>query len=248
MQRTPKQENTLKENYKMKTDKTNVGELFDSISPSYDFLNHFFSLNIDKLWRKKVVKQLSNKKDKVLDIATGTCDLAIEIIKQDKAKLIVGIDLSEGMLKKGQQKIDKLKLSNEITLRQEDCHSLSFEDNSFDAAVVGFGVRNFRDLDLGLREINRVLKPKGEFIVLEFSKPRYKIISFFYNLYLNHILPFLGRLFSKHLYAYSYLPNTINEFVYGKEFVERLINAGFEKATYKEVSFGIATIYKAVKR
>ncbi|MCK9164010.1 MAG: class I SAM-dependent methyltransferase, partial [Bacteroidales bacterium] len=143
---------------------------------------------------------------------------------------------------------NRLNLSEIITLKQENCLNLSFEDNSFDAVVVAFGVRNFSDLLKGLKEIYRVLKPDGEFIVLEFSKPKYSIISFFYNLYLNNLLPLIGRMFSKHLYAYTYLPNTINEFVYGEKFIEKLNRAGFVNAEYKEVSFGIATIYKAIKR
>lgn len=230
-----------------KADKTQVGQLFDSISEHYDFLNHFLSFNIDKKWRRKAIKELSIGKDLVLDVATGTCDLAIEIINQKKANHIIGIDLSKGMLDKGQEKIDRLNLSEIITLKQENCLNLSFEDNSFDAVVVAFGVRNFSDLLKGLKEINRVLKPNGEFIVLEFSKPKYSIISFFYNLYLNKILPLIGRLFSKHIYAYTYLPNTINEFVYGKKFIEKLNEAGFQNSTYKELTFGVATIYKAFK-
>lgn len=232
----------------IKADKTQVGQLFDSISGQYDFLNHFLSFNIDKIWRRKTIKQLSSGNDLVLDVATGTCDLAIEILNQQKANHIIGIDLSQGMLDKGQKKINSLNLNEKITLKQDDCHNLSFEDNSFDAVVVGFGVRNFRDLLQGLKEINRVLKPDGEFIVLEFSKPKYKLISFFYNLYLNHILPLIGRLFSKSIYAYTYLPNTINEFVYGKKFIEKLNDAGFNNSTYKELTFGVATIYKTFKK
>jgi demethylmenaquinone methyltransferase / 2-methoxy-6-polyprenyl-1,4-benzoquinol methylase len=232
----------------MQIDKTQVGELFDSISKRYDFLNHFLTLDIDKIWRRKTVKQLSCPKEKVLDIATGTCDLAIEILKQNKAKSIIGIDLSKGMLEKGQAKIDKLHLNNQITLKQEDCHNLSFEDNSFDAALVGFGVRNFRDLDKGLREINRVLKPGGEFIVLEFSKIKYPIISFFYGIYLNHLLPTIGKAISKHNIAYTYLPQSIGEFPCGQDFLERLNKAGFKDASYKELTFGIVTIYKSIKK
>lgn len=231
----------------MKLDKTQVGQLFDSISLHYDFLNHFLSFNIDKKWRKKAIKELSFGKEKVLDVATGTCDLAIEILKQEKAKHIVGIDLSKGMLEKGQEKINKLNLNDKITLKQEDSQNLSFEDNSFDAVVVGFGVRNFNDLEKGLQEMFRVLKPNGELIVLEFSKPKYPFISFFYNLYLNHILPLIGRLFSKHIYAYTYLPTTINEFVYGKNFIEKLKGVGFQKTSYKELTFGVVTIYKGFK-
>jgi len=232
----------------MGVDKTQVGGIFDLISKRYDFLNHFLSLNIDKFWRRKTVNQLSSPKDKVLDIATGTCDLAIEVLKQNKAKKIIGIDLSQGMLEIGQKKIDKLNLNNQITLRIEDCHNLSFEDNSFDAALVGFGVRNFRDLDKGLSEINRVLKPGGEFIILEFSKIKYPIISFFYGIYLNHLLPTIGKAISKHNIAYTYLPKSIGEFPSGQDFLERLNKAGFKDASYKELTFGIVTIYKSIKK
>lgn len=232
----------------MEIDKTQVGSLFDSISKNYDFLNHLLTLNIDNIWRKKAIKQLSSKRGIVLDVATGTCDLAIEVLKQDKAQSIIGIDLSKGMLEKGQEKIDRLKLNDKITLKQEDCHTLSFEDNYFDAATVGFGVRNFRELDKGLKEINRVLKPGGEFIVLEFSKIENPILLFFYNIYFNHILPTIGRMVSKHNYAYTYLPKTVNEFVCGEEFIEKLQQAGFTKASYKTLTFGIVTIYKAVKK
>jgi demethylmenaquinone methyltransferase/2-methoxy-6-polyprenyl-1,4-benzoquinol methylase len=231
----------------MKEDKKQVGELFDSISLKYDFLNHFLSFNIDKKWRKKAVKELSSKKEKLLDVATGTCDLAIEVLRQGKAEQIIGVDLSKGMLEKGQEKINKLNLNRNITLLKEDCQNLSFEDNSFDSAMVGFGVRNFNDLDKGLKEIFRVLKPKGEFVVLEFSKPKYKIILYFYNIYLNKLLPLIGRLFSKHIYAYTYLPNTIKEFIYGQEFIGKLKEIGFENATTKELTFGVATIYKSIK-
>jgi demethylmenaquinone methyltransferase/2-methoxy-6-polyprenyl-1,4-benzoquinol methylase len=173
--------------------KNNINELFDNISKSYDFLNHLLTLNIDKKWRKKAVKLIDNKKNLVLDIATGTCDLAIEIINQEKAKEVFGVDFSSKMLEIGGRKIKERNLEKRIKLFEEDSCKLSFDDNTFDAVTVGFGVRNFYDLDSGLKQMLRVLKPNGELIILEFSLPKNKIIRKVYEFYFLNILPRLAK-------------------------------------------------------
>lgn len=232
---------------KVKERKNNIGSLFDNIAKHYDLLNHLLSLNIDKIWRRKAIKKLSTTKENLLDVATGTCDFALEIIKQDKAKNITGIDLSKEMLAVGKHKVEKANLSSRITLQQEDCTNLSFPDESFDALTCAFGVRNFNNLDKGLEEMFRVLKPKSEIVILEFSYPKNVIIRFFYNFYFTCILPLIGKLISKDKSAYTYLPKSVKGFIWGEEFLSHLTKVGFSNTEYKTLTFGIATIYKAVK-
>ncbi len=223
-------------------EKKNIGSLFDGIAKSYDFLNHFLSLNIDKKWRKKAIVMLKPCNN-LLDVATGTCDFAIEILKQNKTKQIYGIDVSKEMIAIGRKKIDNLKTSANIQLGQENVCSLSFKDNSFEAVTCAFGVRNFSDLDRGLKEMFRVLKENGQIIILEFSYPQNPVIKFFYNLYFTIVLPLIGKLVSKDKQAYSYLPKSVKTFYQGEIFLQHLQQAGFKNTTYRSLTFGICTIY-----
>ncbi len=235
--------------YKNSTDskKYQVAEMFNNIANKYDFLNHFLSLGIDKLWRNKVISILKKyQPNNILDIATGTGDLAIAALKL-KPKKITGIDISIGMLKIGIEKIKKKKLENIIELLEGDSENIQFGDKSFDAAVVAFGVRNFENLQKGLLEIHRVLKPASPFIVLEFSKPGKPLIKQAYNIYFNNILPFIGKIFSKDNSAYTYLPESVNAFPEGNAFLEELKKAGFKSFKEHRISFGIASIYIAEK-
>ncbi len=230
-----------------KSKKQQVEEMFDSISKRYDFLNHFLSLGIDKLWRKKAVANLKASQPKlILDMATGTADLAIECLKVNPDK-VIGVDLSEGMLSMGRTKLSKAGLSDKIELRKGDSERLLFEDNTFDACTVGFGVRNFENLDQGLSEIHRVLKPGAMFVVLEFSKPKVFPVKQMYNLYFNTILPLWGRYISKNNSAYSYLPESVKHFPDGSEFIQHLQKVGFSSCSQKTLSFGICSIYTGLK-
>ncbi|MEE4286980.1 MAG: bifunctional demethylmenaquinone methyltransferase/2-methoxy-6-polyprenyl-1,4-benzoquinol methylase UbiE [Mariniphaga sp.] len=227
--------------------KGQVEEMFDHISHRYDLLNHLLSANIDKLWRKKSIKMLHKFQPRsILDIATGTGDFAIAAAKLNPEK-IVGIDLSEGMLKVGRQKIEKRGLSHLIELQKADSEALPFDNNTFDAAIVAFGVRNFENLEKGLAEIYRVLRPGGAFIVLEFSLPKNKVFRNLYFFYFIKVLPWLGRLVSKDNRAYTYLPESVREFPDGADFVRILEKTGFVKSRWMSQTMGIAAIYESQK-
>jgi demethylmenaquinone methyltransferase / 2-methoxy-6-polyprenyl-1,4-benzoquinol methylase len=227
--------------------KLQVEEMFDEISPRYDLLNHLLSINIDKTWRRKAIQMLRPYKPAtILDVATGTGDFAVEAAKLNPHS-ITGIDLSEGMLKVGRQKIESKNLSAIIELRKADSENLPFNDEVYDAATVGFGVRNFENLKKGLAEIFRVLKPGGVFVVLEFSRPKNVFFRKLYFLYFKKVLPFMGRLVSKSNRAYSYLPESVLEFPDGDEFAAILSTTGFKNVSYKLLTLGIATIYVAQK-
>jgi len=227
--------------------KGQVEEMFNNISPKYDLLNHLLSANIDKVWRKNVIRKIRPyKPERILDIATGTADFAIAASRIEGAK-ITGIDISEGMLKIGQKKVLKRNLSDRIKLVKADSENLPFEDNSFDVATVGFGVRNFENLEKGLSEIVRVLKPEGVFFVLEFSKPKKTPFKQVYRIYFNCILPFVGRIISKDKSAYAYLPESVNEFPCGEDFLAVLANVGLINNNFYSQTFGIATIYESHK-
>lgn len=221
--------------------------MFDSISGRYDFLNHFLSLGIDKGWRRKAIAKLrSDKPQQILDVATGTADLAMEALSLNPKK-IVGVDLSEGMLGVGRKKIHAAGRDSIIELQKGDSEKLLFGNDSFDACTVGFGVRNFEHLDQGLAEIHRVLKPGARLVVLEFSKPTVFPVKQVYNFYFNAILPFWGRFISKDQSAYTYLPESVRHFPDGAAFLERLQAAGFKDTTQDKLSFGICSIYTGVK-
>ncbi len=221
--------------------------MFDSISKRYDFLNHFLSLGIDRGWRRKAIDLLKPFNPKqILDVATGTGDLAIEALRLNPDK-IVGVDLSEGMLSMGRVKIKQIGKDSIISMHKGDSEKLLFDDNSFDACTVGFGVRNFENIDLGLAEIHRVLKPGAMLVVLEFSKPAKFPVKQLYNLYFNTILPFWGRYISKSQSAYSYLPESVRHFPDGDEFIKHLSSVGFKACTARTLTFGICSIYTGLK-
>lgn len=221
--------------------------MFDHISPRYDFLNHFLSMGIDIRWRKKAISKLKKYQPKtILDVATGTGDFAIEAMTL-QPESITGIDLSEGMLQKGRKKIADKKLENTIQLLKGDSEALPFPDNQFDAVTVAFGVRNFENLNKGLTEINRVLKPGGILIVLEFSKPTVFPVKQLYGFYFKYLLPLMGKVISSDNSAYTYLPESVKAFPDGKTFVNILNECGFTNGSYDSLSFGIASIYKAGK-
>ena len=218
--------------------------MFNSI---HSFLNHFLSAGIDKLWRKKVRKILIPKHPKtILDVATGTGDLAVELAKL-KPDTIIGIDIAAEMLEIGKQKIKKKNLDNIISLQVGDSENIDFPDNYFDAVTVAFGVRNYENLLKGLKEMNRVTKPGGTVVVLEFSKPRKFPVKNIYNFYFKNILPALGKIVSKNNEAYSYLPDSVSKFPEGDVFIAELVKAGYKNPSQKRLTFGISTIYAATK-
>lgn len=223
--------------------KEQVAKMFDNISHKYDFLNHFLSLGIDIYWRKKAIKLLSSSKPKyILDIATGTGDFAIEALHLLPDK-VIGVDISAGMLKYGNEKIVKLGLEQKIELILGDSEKLPFDDNTFDAITVSFGVRNFEHLEKGLIDMFRVLKPGGKALVLEFSKPRSFPMKQLYNFYFKNILPVLGKMFSKDNTAYTYLPESVNAFPDGEDFLKVFESSGFKKTKCIPLTFGISSIY-----
>lgn len=227
--------------------KGQVEEMFNRISKRYDLLNHLLSANIDKVWRRKTITKLEVFQPKnILDIATGTGDFAIAASKLEGVK-ITGIDISAGMLEVGRKKIIKKNLSGSIELLKADSENLPFEDEIFDAAIVGFGVRNFENLEKGLSEIKRVLKPGGVFFVLEFSKPQKAPFKQLYHFYFTKILPLVGRMISKDSNAYTYLPESVNKFPDGDIFLTILANVGFKETKCFPQTFGIASIYEAHK-
>lgn len=227
--------------------KEQIAKMFNNISHRYDFLNHFLSLGIDKLWRKTAIGFLKPLHPQfILDVATGTGDFAIQALNLNPRK-ITGIDISEGMLSIGTQKIQKLKLSHRIELLKGDSENLQFADDTFDAVTVGFGVRNFENLEEGLSEIRRVLKPGAMLVVLEFSRPRRFPMRQLYNFYFKNILPGLGRLISKDKSAYTYLPESVEAFPDGTDFENILNRVGFKETACKPLTFGISSIYTARK-
>ncbi len=227
--------------------KEQVATMFNNISKKYDFLNHFLSLGIDILWRKKAIKLLKPHQPKViLDIATGTGDFALEALSLNPTK-IIGIDISEGMLAVGKNKIKEKGVDDIIDLQLGDSESLPFDNDYFDAYTVGFGVRNFENLEKGLSEMLRVLKPNGKAVILEFSKPKKFPIKQLYNFYFNNILPGIGKLVSKDNAAYTYLPESVNAFPEGNEFVQILTKLGYKEIKNMPLMFGIASIYYATK-
>lgn len=230
-----------------KPEKEKVRSMFNDIAYRYDFLNHFLSAGIDIQWRKKVRKLLSSSNPKqLLDVATGTGDLAIELSKLQPEK-ITGIDIAVEMLEIGRQKIIDSGLDTIIQLQEGDAENLNFDNETFDAITVAFGVRNFETLQKGLKEMHRVLKKGGIVAVLEFSKPKSFPIKQLYNFYSKYILPKLGRLVSKSNAAYNYLPESVQKFAEGQAFLDELGMAGFANPKQKRLSLGIATIYYAIK-
>jgi demethylmenaquinone methyltransferase/2-methoxy-6-polyprenyl-1,4-benzoquinol methylase len=228
--------------------KDQVADMFNDIAPRYDFLNRFLSAGIDVSWRRKALNELKSIHPKtMLDVATGTGDVAIMAAKMLQPDKIVGIDISEGMLGLGKKKLLNLGLKQQIELQTGDSEAINFPDASFDAVTVAFGVRNFEHLEKGLGEIRRVLKPGGKLVVLEFSKPKIAGIQQLYNLYMGIVAPGMGKLFSKNKKAYQYLNDSVQHFPEGKAFVEIMNKVGYTENTCKRLSFGICSIYCGVK-
>jgi demethylmenaquinone methyltransferase / 2-methoxy-6-polyprenyl-1,4-benzoquinol methylase len=227
--------------------KDSVKKMFDDISPKYDFLNHFLSFGIDITWRRKLVGMLGELKPvDVLDVATGTGDLAVAIAGIAKGK-IVGIDISAGMLEIARAKVERKGLNKLVTFRQGDAEKIPFSDNSFDAVTVAFGVRNYENLEKGLSEMRRVLRAGGTMMILEFSSPRAAPFKQLYRFYSKYMIPFFGRLVSKHSNAYTYLPESVAAFPSGKDFLAILEHSGMKNCRVRQLSFGIASIYCAEK-
>jgi demethylmenaquinone methyltransferase/2-methoxy-6-polyprenyl-1,4-benzoquinol methylase len=230
-----------------KSKKEEVAEMFNNISAKYDFLNHFLSLGIDKLWRKKAVKMLQEIAPKrILDIATGTGDFALESLRLNPEE-VVGVDISEGMLSKGREKMLKKKVDHIISMKLGDSEELDFDDNYFDALTVGFGVRNFENLEKGLAEMLRVVRPGGKLLILEFSKPKKFPIKQYFAFHSKYIIPFFGKRISKDEKAYAYLPESVAAFPEGKDFEDILNKMGYKNIKSTLVSGGIATIYAGTK-
>ena len=229
--------------------KQQVAAMFDQIAFRYDFLNRFLSGGIDKYWRKRAIAELKELQPrKVLDVATGTADVAIMTYKYLKPEKIIGIDISEGMLKLGQQKVDKILHDKQIELLKGDSEAINFPNETFDAITVAFGVRNFENLEKGLAEMFRVLKPGGKVVILEFSKPRKTGFKNLYNLYMNLIAPRAGQWLSKNKDAYQYLNQSVKAFPEGETFLHILQQVGFSNTTLKRLSLGICTIYCGRKK
>ncbi len=235
--------------YKDKLDskKEQVAEMFNKISPKYDLLNHLLSLGIDIIWRKKAINYLQKDAPKlILDIATGTGDFAIEALALNPDK-IIGVDISEGMLSEGRKKMVRRGLQEKIEMLMGDSEGLLFEDNKFDAVIVSFGVRNFENLEKGLADMYRVLKPGGKTVILEFSKPRSFPTKQAFGFYSHVILPQIGKIVSKDNSAYTYLPESVEAFPDGENFLAVLKKVGFHSTLCKPLTFGISSIYVGQK-
>jgi demethylmenaquinone methyltransferase/2-methoxy-6-polyprenyl-1,4-benzoquinol methylase len=237
-------DNIVPFNESQQSKKEQVAAMFDQIAFRYDFLNRFLSGGIDVSWRKRAIRELKEVNPRmVLDVATGTADVAIMTSKYLNPEKIIGIDISEGMLNLGRQKVDKLLLSKQIELLKGDSEAINFPSETFDAITVAFGVRNFENLEKGLAEMYRVLKPGGKVVILEFSKPRKTGFKSIYNLYMNVIAPRAGQWVSKNKDAYKYLNQSVKAFPEGETFLHILQQVGFKNTTLKRLSLGICTIY-----
>ncbi len=227
--------------------KQDVEQMFDAIAPRYDLLNRVLSMGVDQWWRKRAVAMLKSENPRdILDVATGTADLALEALSLDPAH-VVGIDISEEMLAYGRKKISRRGEENRVVLQTADAENLPFEDASFDAAMVAFGVRNFENLLAGLQDIRRVLRPGGVLIVLEFSQPTVFPVKQAYQVYSRHVLPRIGRAVSQNEGAYQYLPDSVAAFPSGEDFLERMRTSGYTDLSWKPLTFGIASLYKGRK-
>ena len=230
------------------TKKEQVATMFNNISKTYDFLNHFLSLGIDIIWRKKAIAELKNDNPKqILDVATGTGDFAFESLKILNPDKIIGVDISQGMLDIAAQKIEKRRLSNKFEVRLGDSEKLLFDDDTFDAVTVAYGVRNFEDLEKGLSDMLRVLKPGGKAVILEFSKPKVFPIKQLYSIYFNYVTPAVGKVFSADNSAYKYLPESVEAFPDGKDFISLMQRIGYQNTKNRPLAFGICSIYTGTK-
>lgn len=227
-------------------EKQRIGQLFDRIAPTYDGLNHGLSLNIDRRWRRKAVMRMRPAQH-VLDVAIGTADLTIEMLRRGKAQQVTGLDLSKEMMAIGASKVEGLKFNGKVVFVYGNAQKMSFDDASFDGVTCAFGCRNFQNLDEGLREMYRVLKPGGQVTILEFSYPSRRYIRALYDFYFTHVLPTIGRIVSRDKTAYTYLNKSVKNFCWGESFVQHLRDAGFKDEHFETLTFGIATIYTAIK-
>lgn len=227
--------------------KQQVARMFNNIAFRYDFLNHFLSLGIDKYWRRAAIRELRDVKPAtILDVATGTADVALQALTL-KPEHIIGIDISEDMLAIGRKKIKAKGLSHKIELLEGDSEKLIFDDNKFDAVTVAFGVRNFENLQRGLQEIHRVIRPGGKVVILEFSHPRQPIMRSLYTFYSTKVTPTLGKWISKDPAAYTYLHESIQAFPSGQDFLRELTASGFKQTRCRTLTFGIVSIYTGIK-
>ena len=225
-----------------------VEQMFNEIAGHYDELNHTLSMGIDRSWRKKGILSLRELAPKnILDIATGTGDLAIDAYNRLKPEHIYGIDISDGMMKVGKEKVAKLGLSDKISFEKQDCSNLQLADNSFDAAIVAFGVRNFENLDRALQEILRVLRPGGKLMILELTTPEKFPMKQAYSIYSKIMIPIIGKIISKNKAAYKYLPKSIAAFPQSKTMTDILSKNGFQSPIFKRFTFGICTMYIGTK-
>lgn len=227
-------------------EKKDIGKLFDGIAGTYDKFNHLLSLNVDKVWRRKAVQSL-RRGDKVLDVATGTADLALEIIRQEKAGEVTGIDISSGMMEIGRKKVEKKGLSGRIVLSEGSALDIPFPDGFFDAVTCAYGVRNFSNPDKGLKEMYRVLRSGGQLAILEFSYPSGKVTGKMYDIFFTRLMPVVGKAISRDKKAYVYFRDSVKGFVWGEEMAARIGVAGFVDVRFRPMTFGISTLYTANK-
>lgn len=227
-------------------EKKEIGQLFDRIAGTYDRFNHLLSLNIDKRWRRRAAACLKPS-DEVLDVAVGTADLAIEMLRQERCHRVAGLDLSAEMMRLGKEKADKRGLANKIDFQLGSALAMPYDDGRFDAVTCAYGVRNFSDLDKGLSEMFRVMKAGGQLVILEFSYPSNRLIRGLYDFFFSRIMPLVGRLISKDPTAYLYFRESVKSFIWGEEMLQHLRQAGFSQVAYKPLTFGITTLYTGCK-
>lgn len=227
-------------------EKANIGSLFDGIAGTYDKFNHITSMGIDIWWRRVAIRGMKPT-EKMLDVAIGTADLAMEAIRQERATQVTGIDLSREMMNIGADKVERAGMKGGITFEEGSALDMPYSDEAFDAVTCAYGIRNFSDLDKGLEEMYRVMKPGGQLVILEFSYPKNTIIRWGYNLYFSYMMPLLGKLISHDGSAYTYFLNSVKNFIWGDEMIKHLNQAGFSKAKYRTLTFGITTLYTATK-
>lgn len=225
-----------------------IGHLFDNIASKYDFFNHATSFGIDYFWRKKAVKRMSTRNGKILDVAIGTGDLALRLLKQGCAMQIEGLDLSQEMMKRGAQKMQAAGYAEKVSFTQGSAFDMPYDNECFDAVTCAYGVRNFTQLQLGLQEMNRVLKQNGELMILEFSLPQNRLIALLYDFYFNHIMTFIGRCLTKDKSAFAYFYQSVQNFASPEQMKGILEQTGFENIKIEKMTFGISTIFIANKK
>ncbi|MZH03628.1 MAG: bifunctional demethylmenaquinone methyltransferase/2-methoxy-6-polyprenyl-1,4-benzoquinol methylase UbiE [Nitrospinae bacterium] len=238
----------VKQGFNAPVDRANpIQDMFNAVAPRYDFLNGLLSAGCDRYWRKAAVDELEPIANRFfLDVATGTADIALELALRNKSR-VIGVDFSTAMLKLGNNKINTRRMQSSVQLFPGAAENLPLKSNSFDGAISAFGARNFADIDHAISEIHRVLKPKGKIVILEFSFPQNGFLQWLYRLYFEKILPVMGRWVSGHKSAYTYLPDSVGAFPKGEAFASILIKSGFESVAFKELTFGITTIYTGFK-